>query len=64
MHPIHAYGTDAQREKYLPKLATGEWVGCFGLTEPDHGSDPGSMVTRAKSVDGGFLLNGAKSRSP
>lgn len=47
MHPIHAYGTEAQRQKYLPKLATGEWVGCFGLTEPDHGSDPGSMVTRA-----------------
>ena len=60
MHPIYAYGTEAQREKYLPKLATGEWVGCFGLTEPDHGSDPGSMVTRAKSVDGGYLLNGAK----
>ena len=54
MHPIYAYGTDAQRMKYLPKLATGEWVGCFGLTEPDHGSDPGSMVTRAQSVDGGF----------
>ncbi|MEQ8993070.1 MAG: acyl-CoA dehydrogenase [Pseudomonadales bacterium] len=60
MHPIHAYGTEAQREKYMPKLATGEWVGCFGLTEPDHGSDPGSMVTRAKKVDGGFVLNGAK----
>ena len=60
MHPIHAYGTDAQREKYLPRLATGEWVGCFGLTEPDHGSDPGSMATRAKAVDGGFVLNGAK----
>ena len=60
MYPIHAYGNEAQREKYLPKLATGEWVGCFGLTEPDHGSDPGSMVTRAEKVDGGFLLNGAK----
>ena len=60
MHPIFAYGSEAQREKYLPKLATGEWVGCFGLTEPDHGSDPGSMVTRARSVDGGFQLSGAK----
>ncbi|MFK7914550.1 MAG: acyl-CoA dehydrogenase [Pseudomonadales bacterium] len=60
MHPIHAYGNEAQREKYLPKLATGEWVGCFGLTEPDHGSDPGSMVTRAEAVDGGYVLNGAK----
>jgi glutaryl-CoA dehydrogenase len=60
MHPIHAYGTEEQREKYLPKLATGEWVGCFGLTEPDHGSDPGSMITRAEKTDGGYLLNGAK----
>jgi glutaryl-CoA dehydrogenase len=60
MWPIYAYGSEDQRMKYLPKLATGEWVGAFGLTEPDHGSDPGSMVTRAKSVDGGFLLNGAK----
>jgi glutaryl-CoA dehydrogenase len=60
MHPIHAYGTEEQREKYLPKLATGEWVGCFGLTEPDHGSDPGSMITRAKKVSGGFSLSGAK----
>lgn len=60
MHPIYAYGTEAQREKYLPKLATGEWVGCFGLTEPDHGSDPSSMITNAKPVDGGYLLNGAK----
>lgn len=60
MHPIHAYGSEEQRQKYLPKLATGEWIGCFGLTEPDHGSDPGSMVTRAKSVDGGYSLNGAK----
>ena len=53
MHPIHAYGDEAQRERFLPKLATGEWVGCFGLTEPDHGSDPGSMVTNAQPVDGG-----------
>ena len=60
MHPIHAYGTEAQREKYLPRLASGEWVGCFGLTEPDHGSDPGSMVTRAEAADGGYVLNGAK----
>jgi glutaryl-CoA dehydrogenase len=60
MHPIHAYGSEAQREKYLPKLARGEWVGCFGLTEPNHGSDPGSMVTRAKKTDGGYLLSGAK----
>jgi glutaryl-CoA dehydrogenase len=60
MHPIHAYGSEAQREKYLPRLATGEWVGCFGLTEPDHGSDPGGMVTRAQQVDGGYVLNGAK----
>ena len=60
MHPIHAYGSEEQRQKFLPKLATGEWVGCFGLTEPDHGSDPGSMVTRARSVDGGYLVSGAK----
>ena len=60
MYPIYAYGNEEQREKYLPKLATGEWVGCFGLTEPDHGSDPGSMVTRARSVDGGYSLSGAK----
>ncbi len=60
MHPIYTYGTEEQREKYLPKLATGEWIGCFGLTEPDHGSDPGSMVTRAKSVDGGYRMSGAK----
>ena len=60
MYPIYAYGSEAQREKYLPKLATGEWVGCFGLTEPDHGSDPGGMETRARSVDNGFRLNGAK----
>ncbi len=60
MHPIHAYGTEDQRERYLPKLASGEWVGCFGLTEPDHGSDPGSMITTAKAADGGFVINGAK----
>ncbi len=60
MHPIFAYGSEAQRRKYLPKLATGELVGCFGLTEPDHGSDPGSMVTRAEKVPGGFSLTGAK----
>jgi len=60
MHPIHVYGSEAQRKKYLPKLATGEWIGCFGLTEPDHGSDPGSMVTRARAVDGGYRLTGAK----
>ena len=60
MYPIHAYGTEEQREKYLPKLANGEWIGCFGLTEPDHGSDPGGMITRAKAVDGGYRLTGAK----
>jgi len=60
MHPIHAYGTEEQRRKYLPRLATGEWVGCFGLTEPDAGSDPGSMRTRAQQIDGGYRLNGAK----
>ncbi len=60
MHPIHAYGDEDQRQKYLPKLASGEWVGCFGLTEPDHGSDPGGMVTRAKTVPGGFSVSGAK----
>ena len=60
MFPIFAYGSDEQRRKYLPKLATGESIGCFGLTEPDHGSDPGSMVTRAHAVDGGFRLSGAK----
>jgi len=60
MYPIYAYGTEAQRRKYLPKLATGEIIGCFGLTEPDHGSDPGSMVTRAEKVSGGYKLNGAK----
>ena len=60
MHPIHAYGTEEQRLKYLPKLATGEWIGCFGLTEPDVGSDPGGMKTRAERIDGGFKINGAK----
>ena len=60
MHPINEYGSEAQRQKYLPKLATGEWVGCFGLTEPNHGSDPASMITRAKPVDGGFIMKGAK----
>jgi glutaryl-CoA dehydrogenase len=60
MHPIHAYGTEEQRQKYLPRLATGEIVGCFGLTEPDHGSDPGGMKTRAKKTSGGYVLKGAK----
>jgi glutaryl-CoA dehydrogenase len=60
MHPINEYGSEAQRQTYLPKLATGEWVGCFGLTEPNHGSDPASMITRAKPVDGGFIMKGAK----
>ncbi len=60
MYPIYAYGTEAQRNKYLPKLATGESIGCFGLTEPDHGSDPGGMLTRARSVDGGYRLSGSK----
>jgi glutaryl-CoA dehydrogenase len=60
MHPIHAYGTEAQRRKYLPRLATGEWVGCFGLTEPDFGSDPGGMRTRAEKVADGYRLTGSK----
>ena len=60
MHPINEYGSEAQRQKYLPKLATGEWVGCFGLTEPNHGSDPASMITRAKPVEGGYIVKGAK----
>ncbi|MFV0624218.1 acyl-CoA dehydrogenase [Sphingomonas sp. ac-8] len=60
MHPIHAYGSEAQRRKYLPKLASGEWVGCFGLTEPDAGSDPGGMRTRAEAIDGGYRLTGTK----
>jgi glutaryl-CoA dehydrogenase len=60
MHPINAYGTEEQKKKYLPKLASGEWVGCFGLTEPDHGSDPGGMKTTAKPASGGYVLNGSK----
>src|SRR5687768_4318311 len=60
MFPIHSYGSEAQRRKYLPKLASGEFIGCFGLTEPNHGSDPGSMITRARSADGGFRLTGSK----
>ncbi|MCC0026691.1 MAG: acyl-CoA dehydrogenase [Zhengella sp.] len=60
MYPIHAYGSEEQRRKYLPKLASGEWVGCFGLTEPDAGSDPGGMKTRAVRTDGGYVLNGSK----
>jgi glutaryl-CoA dehydrogenase len=60
MVPIHEFGTEAQKRKYLPKLATGEWIGCFGLTEPNHGSDPGSMQTRAKKVPGGYQLSGSK----
>ncbi len=60
MHPIYAYGAEEQRQKYLPKLATGEYIGCFGLTEPNAGSDPGSMETRAVPTDGGYILNGAK----
>ncbi|HEY4299199.1 MAG TPA: acyl-CoA dehydrogenase [Paraburkholderia sp.] len=60
MVPINEFGSQAQKEKYLPKLATGEWIGCFGLTEPNHGSDPGSMVTRARKVDGGYSLSGSK----
>ena len=60
MYPIHAYGSEEQKQKYLPKLASGEHVGCFGLTEPDHGSDPGSMITNAKEVADGYLLNGSK----
>jgi len=60
MHPINAYGTEEQKRKYLPKLLSGEWVGCFGLTEPDAGSDPGSMRTRAEKIDGGYRITGAK----
>ncbi len=60
MYPIYTYGNEAQREKYLPKLASGEYIGCFGLTEPDHGSDPGGMLTRAKSVKGGYKITGNK----
>ena len=61
MHPIHAYGSEEQRQKYLPRLAAGELIGCFGLTEPDHGSDPGSMLTRAERTGDGYCLNGSKS---
>jgi glutaryl-CoA dehydrogenase len=60
MYPIYAFGSDAQKDRYLPRLRTGEWVGCFGLTEPDAGSDPASMRTRARKVDGGYLLSGSK----
>ena len=60
MYPIHAFGSEAQKEKYLPKLRSGEWVGCFGLTEPDAGSDPNSMRTRARKADGGYLVSGSK----
>ena len=60
MYPIHTYGTENQRKKYLPRLASGEWIGCFGLTEPNHGSDPGSMETRAKKTDGGYIVHGNK----
>jgi len=60
MVPINEFGNEATKQKYLPKLASGEYIGCFGLTEPDHGSDPGSMITRAKKVDGGYRLSGAK----
>ena len=60
MYPIHAFGSEEQKQKYLPKLASGEWIGCFGLTEPDHGSDPSSMVTRARSIEGGYSLSGSK----
>src|SRR3954462_5908700 len=60
MYPIFTYGSEEQKKKYLPKLASGEWIGCFGLTEPDHGSDPGSMQTRAKKISGGYSLTGSK----
>ena len=60
MYPIYAYGSEAQRQRYLPRLASGEWIGCFGLTEPQHGSDPGGMTTRAESIDGGYRLRGNK----
>jgi glutaryl-CoA dehydrogenase len=60
MVPIFEFGTQAQKQKYLPKLASGEWIGCFGLTEPNHGSDPGSMETRARKADGGYRLSGSK----
>jgi glutaryl-CoA dehydrogenase len=60
MYPIYAYGTEEQRKKYLPKLASGEWIGCFGLTEPDAGSDPAGMKTRAEKIDGGYRISGSK----
>src|SRR5574340_1721741 len=60
MVPIETFGHEATKKKYLPRLASGEWIGCFGLTEPNHGSDPGSMITRAKKVDGGYALSGSK----
>ncbi len=60
MVPINEFGTEAQKQKYLPKLASGEWIGCFGLTEPNHGSDPGAMITRARKVEGGYSLTGSK----
>src|SRR5690606_10775526 len=60
MYPIYLFANEEQKQKYLPKLATGEWVGCFGLTEPDGGSDPGAMRTRARKVDGGYKLSGSK----
>src|SRR5688572_29274136 len=60
MYPIHEYGSEAQRGKYLPKLASGEWIGCFGLTEPGFGSDPANMAARAKQCDGGYVLTGSK----
>ena len=64
MVPINEFGTEAQKQKYLPKLATGEWIGCFGLTEPNSGSDPGSMTTRARAVDGGYTLTGSPAPRP
>src|ERR1043165_2250602 len=60
MVPINEFGNEATKQKYLPKLATGEWIGCFGLTEPNHGSDPGSMITRARKADSGYELSGAQ----
>jgi glutaryl-CoA dehydrogenase len=60
MYPIYEFGSELQKDKYLPKMASGEWIGCFGLTEPDHGSDPAGMVTRARKTDGGYILHGAK----
>ncbi|MBV9575503.1 MAG: acyl-CoA dehydrogenase family protein, partial [Gammaproteobacteria bacterium] len=60
MYAIDAYGSEEQKQKFLPKMARGEWIGCFGLTEPNHGSDPSAMETRAKSVEGGYILKGSK----